>query len=241
MRNLLEMRIARALLQVNLIGFGMRASWRQLGQGAVRAEQFADYLASGEEWRWFGVSSFVLRRETFMAVGGFTDEHVNGEDADLALRLGVAPGFVQITNPVTFAYREHQVSEVKNLQRTLAGAWVNVGAEQSSAYPGGSARATERRRILTRHTRPVTFGCLQQRLHREAWALYRATFAWNAALGRVRYLVGFPLLACLSTLHVSEARPSPMVAGHKETICLGVEHLKNSRPLRNKVVQKGKL
>ena len=117
-----------------------------------------------------------------MAVGGFTDEHVNGEDADLALKLGVAPGFVQITNPVTFAYREHQVSEVKNLQRTLAGAWVKVRAEQSSAYPGGSARATERRRILTRHTRPVTLGCLQQGLYREAWALYRATFAWNAAL-----------------------------------------------------------
>jgi Glycosyl transferase family 2 len=212
--------------------FWNESELEKLGQGAVRTEQFPDYLASGEEWRWFGVSSLVLRRETFMAVGGFTDEHVNMEDADLALRLGVAPGFVQITNPVTFAYREHPVSEVKNLRRTLAGAWFNVRAEQSGAYPGGSARATERWQILTRHTRPVTLGCLQQRLYREAWALYRATFAWNAALGRVKYFLGFPLLASLSTFHVSEARPLPMVAGGKETICLDVEHPKTSRPTK---------
>ena len=183
--------------------FWNESELEKLDQGAIRTEQFTDYLASGEEWRWFGVSSFVLRRETFMAVGGFTDEHVNAEDADLALRFGVAPGFVQITNPVTFAYREHQVSEVKNLQRTLAGAWVNVQAEQSSAYPGGSARATERWQILTRHTRPVTLGCLQQRLYREAWALYRATFAWNVGLGRFKYLSGFPLLALKSKLCTS--------------------------------------
>ena len=192
--------------------FWNESELEKLGQGAIRTEEFPDYLASGKEWRWWGVSSFVLRRETFMAVGGFTDEHVNGEDADLALRLGVAPGFVQITNPVTFAYREHQVSEVKNLQRTLAGLWVKVRAEQSSAYPGGSARATERRRILTRHTRPVTLGCLQQKLYREAWALYRATLAWNTALGRFKYLTGFPLLAAISKFRVpapSALHPMP--------------------------------
>lgn len=220
--------------------FWNESELEKLGQGAVRTEQFPDYLASGEEWRWFGVSSFVLRRETFMAVAGFTDEHVNAEDADLALRLGVAPGFVQITNPVTFAYREHQVSEVKNLQRTLAGAWVNVRAEQSDAYPGGTARATERRRILTRHTRPVTLGCLQQRLYRDAWLLYRATFAWNAALGRVKYLIGFPLLAFLSRFHMSEARALPMVAAEKETICLGVEQPQGLRPT-NEVLNKPNL
>ena len=184
----------------------------KVGQGAIRTEQFPDYLASGEEWRWWGVSSFVLRRETFMAVGGFTDEHVNGEDADLALRLGMAPGFVQITNPVTFAYREQKVSEVTNLQRTLAGAWVKVRAEQSDAYPGGSARATERRRILTRHSRPVTLGCLQQGLYREACALYRATFVWNVALGRAKYLAGFPLLATISKFRASQTRTLQPVA-----------------------------
>jgi Glycosyl transferase family 2 len=174
---------------------------KELGRavfGKVRTEWFVDYLASGEEWRWWGASSFVVRRDVFAAVGGFTDAQVNGEDADLALRLGTAPDFVQITSPVTFAYREHASSAVWDLKRTYEGACFMVGAEQTGQYPGGRARAFERRRILTRHTRPVVLGCLHEGLRREAWTLYRATFAWNAALGRGRYLAAFPALAALA-------------------------------------------
>ena len=166
----------------------------------VRSQQFADYIASGERWRWWGVSSFLVRRDAFVAVGGFTDEWINGEDADLALRLGVTPNFVQITAPVTFAYREHAASAMKDVKRTLAGAWFAVHAEQFGRYPGGAIRAAERHRILTRHTRPVTLGCLQQGLRREAWKLYGATFAWHISLRRVKYLAAFPLLAAMSYL-----------------------------------------
>ena len=73
----------------------------------LRAEFFADYLASGDGWRWFGASSFVLRADAVRAAGGFSDEWINSDDADLALRLGVARGFVDVQAPVTFAYREH--------------------------------------------------------------------------------------------------------------------------------------
>jgi hypothetical protein len=161
----------------------------------VRTERFADYLASGDHWRWWGVSSFVIRRDAFAAAGGFTKESVYGEDADLALRLGEAPGFVQIMDPVTFAYREHTVSAMKDLKRTLVGARSMVYAEKGEQYPGGKMRALERRRILTRHTRPVTLACLRRGLRREAWMLYRSTFAWNASLGRLKYLVAFPFIA----------------------------------------------
>jgi glycosyltransferase involved in cell wall biosynthesis len=166
--------------------------------GAARTETFVDYFASGDQWRWWGASSFVIHRDAFVTVEGFTEAWVNGEDADLALRLGVAAGFVQITAPVTFAYREHAASAKKDVRRTLAGAWSKVYAEQLGRYPGGSVRARERRRILTRHTRPITLSCLQQGLRREAWKLYGATFAWNASLGRVKYLTAFPLLAAMS-------------------------------------------
>ena len=88
---------------------------------SLKAERFEDYLASGEEWRWWGVSSFVINREKFIRVGGFIEDRVNGEDADLALRLGVATGFVQITAPATFAYRVHAANMKDNLGRTLAG------------------------------------------------------------------------------------------------------------------------
>jgi glycosyltransferase involved in cell wall biosynthesis len=174
-------------------------------RGGVRTDRFADYLASGNDWRWWGVSSFVIRRDAFALVGGFTEEWVNGEDADLALRLGEAPGFVQIIDPVTFAYREHALSAMKDLKRTFAGARSMVYAEQEELYPGGKVRALERRRILTRHTRPVTLGCLQQGLRREAWMLYRATFAWNASLGRVKYLAAFPFIAVTESLRRATA------------------------------------
>jgi GT2 family glycosyltransferase len=167
----------------------------KITHGTMRTEQFTDYLASGDSWRWWGASSFVLRRDAFLAVGGFSEEWVNGEDADLALRLGIAPGFVQIAAPVTFAYREHAASAMKDLKRTFAGACLKVRAERAGRYPGGVLRATERRRILTRHTRPVTLSCLQQGLRREAWVLYRSTFAWNARFRRIKYLAAFPCLA----------------------------------------------
>ena len=172
---------------------------------AARTERFVDYLASGDQWRWWGVSSFVIRRDAFVAAGGFIDKRVNGEDADLALRLGVAPGFVQITAPITFAYREHSASAMKDLKQTCAGTWSMIRAEQRGHYPGGTARAAERRRILTRHTRPVMLDCLRKGLQREAWMLYRKTFVWNASLGRFRYLAAFPLLAMLNA-----AAPSMM-------------------------------
>jgi GT2 family glycosyltransferase len=168
--------------------------------GPTRTKWFTDYLASGDEWRWWGASSFVIRRDAFEAVGGFTEEWVNDEDTDLTLRMGVAPGFVQIIAPATFAYREHAGSVQKDHQRLRAGTWSRVRAEKAGQYPGGKARARERRRILTRHIRWVVIGCLKLGLLREAWRLYWATFAWNISLGRIKYLMAIPMLAGMSYL-----------------------------------------
>jgi hypothetical protein len=165
----------------------------------LKLERFEDYLSSGDQWRWWGVSSFVISREMFIEVGGFLEDRVNSEDADLALRLGVAPGFVQITSPVTFAYRVHAANVRDNLGRTLAGLRCTLNAEKGDRYPGGTARARERREILTRHTRPVALECLREGNQREAWRLYASTFAWNVSLGRFRYLAGFPIIALLES------------------------------------------
>jgi hypothetical protein len=169
--------------------------------------EFEDYLASGDEWRWWGASSFVARRESLVACGGFTEEPINGEDADLALKLGTARTFVQITGPVTFGYREHATNVTANMARTLAGLWHNIRAERSGGYPGGTERAVERWRILTRHVRPMILGCLKNGQTSEAWRLYRATFRWHTALGRWKFLLAFPWLAVTqgSQVKLSEA------------------------------------
>jgi len=180
--------------------FGCDHELEEVACGPVQSECFVDYLASSDQWRWWGVSSFVIRRDAFVAAGGFTGDRVNGEDADLALRLGVAPGFVQITAPATFAYREHPGSAVTDMERTLAGAWSQVRAEKAGHYPGGKMRARERREILTRHTRPVTLDGLRNGFRREAWELYFSTFTLNASVGRVKYLAAFPCVAVAQEL-----------------------------------------
>ena len=175
---------------------------------ALSVQYFSDYFASADEWRWFGTSSFVIKYDAFRRTGGFSGRWVNGEDADLALRLGTAPGFVQIEAPATFAYREHEMSATKDIQRTIDGAWLKLRSEQSGEYPGGRSRSGERRRILTRHTRPITLDCLKRDMFQEAWKLYRATWAWNAAERRARYLTGFPVLALAARLRGSVGRRS---------------------------------
>ena len=177
-----------------------------------QAVAFPDYLASGDQWRWWGVSSFVVRRNTFVAANGFCERHVNGEDGDLALRLGSASGFVQILSPATFAYREQQDSLMKDFKLTLEGTRFMIEAEQRGNYPGGNERALERRQIVTRHTRPVVIDCLQRRLWRDAWDLYKSTFVWNASLGRLKFLCGFPFLAAVEALRGGRIAGRPDVS-----------------------------
>jgi GT2 family glycosyltransferase len=171
----------------------------------VEYHSFKDYLASGDEWRWWGVSSFVVRRDAMQACGGFAEENMNGEDADLALKLGTAPGFVQITQPVTFGYREHPMNLTGNLQKNLAGIWHKVRTERAKRYPGGPPRERERWRILTRHARPMMLACLKAGKVSEGWRMYRATFPWHAATGRWKFLLGFPLQTLIHRCHASPA------------------------------------
>ncbi|OAM87868.1 glycosyltransferase family 2 protein [Termitidicoccus mucosus] len=159
---------------------------------------FRDYYESGDEWRWHGVSSFVIRRNVFQGSGGFPNDFFNGEDADLAMRLGVSPGFIQIVRRCSFGYRNHGGNITKDVINGLSGINRNLTHEQTGVYPGGSMRAKERSRILTRQVRSASLEYLHARLISEAWHLYRQTFFWHVRLGRWKYLLGFPVKALLS-------------------------------------------
>jgi glycosyltransferase involved in cell wall biosynthesis len=166
-------------------------------EAPLRGEAFADYLASGDQWRWWGVSSFVIRRDALLAVNGFASSAINGEDADLAMRLGVSPGFIHVTEPVTFAYREHEANIRRDLSKNLAGVRHQVAAEQAGEYPGGAARKVERYRILGMFVRSLTLELLRSGDRAAAWSLYRQTLHWHLRLGRFRYLMAFPFMAAL--------------------------------------------
>jgi glycosyltransferase involved in cell wall biosynthesis len=173
---------------------------RDLDSGSVRGMEFADYLKSGDAWRWWGVSSFVIRTDVIRAAGGFSVENMNGEDADLALKLGEASGFVQVISPFTFGYREHSASATKDLQKTLAGVRHMINGERYGEYPGGDRRAMERWRILTRHVRPVSLDCLREGRTADAWELFRFTLRWHVRLGQWKYVLGFPVHAGIRKL-----------------------------------------
>jgi len=173
--------------------FEATSQFQEVAQSHLQTKTYSDYLASGNERRWWGVSSFVVKRSLFEKVGGFASEFVNGEDADFVMKCGTEPGFVQVVCPLTFGYRKHEANITKAFEKNLAGARLQIRNEKNGVYPGGKSRARERWHILSRQIRPVAVASLENRRPDAAWELYKATFSWHLALGKWKFLLGMPL------------------------------------------------
>ena len=158
----------------------------------ARIEAFKDYLASGTDWRWWGVSSWVMRRD---AIGDklFFERHFNGEDHDFALQMGIEPGFIDVQKPATFAYRKHPGNATFSSIRSEGGMELLINREKTGQYPGGRAREVERLRILSRHLRPGIFEALQSGQRKRAWHVFGETLGWHLKLKRARFLLAFLL------------------------------------------------
>jgi cellulose synthase/poly-beta-1,6-N-acetylglucosamine synthase-like glycosyltransferase len=187
-----------SVLSGRLVPFHDEAELTSVRDGPVTADVFPDYLASSREGYFVGACIAVLRRDEFTKSGGFTERRINSEDHDLILRMGTAPGFVQVLGPGTLGYRMHTASATADETKSVAGAAYLLEQERRGAYPGGLARARERRRIVTLHTRPLSLRCLGRGRRHDSWWLYRQSFLWHLQLGRWKYLVGFPLRAFTS-------------------------------------------
>ena len=197
---------APSILCGKLAEFCDEAELKGVGPESIAATVFPDYLASSTTQYFVGAGALVLRRDTFLELGGFIDEWVNGEDHDLILRLGSAPGFVQILAPTTLGYRRHAASETSDHQRTVDGMSRIINQERRGEYPGGIPRARARYEIITRHVRPATLSCLRANLVVDACRLYGATFGWNWRLARWKYLTFFPFLAVAAMLRLGLAK-----------------------------------
>ena len=154
-------------------------------------DQHKDYLASAAVDAWIPGCGVAVKRTAIEMAGGFTGRRINGEDSDLWIRLGEAPGFVHLRTPYTLAYRTHPDSAVASMQKLWGGMQHLVAQERSGSYPGGKMRQLERWRIVTRHTRAASRSLLSAGWSREARLLYWDTFRWNCRLGRWKYLLGF--------------------------------------------------
>jgi glycosyltransferase involved in cell wall biosynthesis len=176
----------------------------------LQVSAFRDFLASAPQAILIGSGTIAVRRDVAVASGGFVDRRINGEDLDFLLRLGVATGFVHILAPVTLAWRRHPESATHVLAGSIDGADFLIRREHEGHYPGSDTRAAERREVITRLVRPVSFACVRADALRAGLYLYRTTFAWHVQLGRWAYLAGFPLIAAWASARslIQGARPS---------------------------------
>ncbi len=150
-----------------------------------------------------GVPMTVVLAAAFCRVGGFLEDRLNAEDHDLTLRLGDCRGFAAVREPVTVAYRQHGDQETASQSKAISGMLRLVAREKAGVYPGGSARADERRSIIAAHARPACLAALRSREFRLAWRLYGATLGWQLAARRWKFVLGFPLLFVKQTCTLS--------------------------------------
>ena len=166
----------------------------------LRAEVFADYFASSNRWLWYGVSSFVIRRDVFLSAGGFALGRINGEDAELAMRLGDAPGFVHVAEPLQFGYRQHDGNVTLLHDKSLAGVRMLLKGEAEGRFPGGRPRSQERAQIISRHVRPLALECARQGDLKNAMSLWRGVLRDSLRSRRGRFLLGLPALGLVSAV-----------------------------------------
>ena len=164
-------------------------------EGPAEGRVYPDFLAAAPDGVFAGAGMMVVERKAFLAAGGFAEDRLNAEDHDLALRLGTAAGFVQVTAPVIVAHRVHGGNETDKVGLTLKGIDRLVRLERSGAYPGGSARRLERRSLIGLHVRPVILAAIRKGQLRDALRLYRQTFVWNARAGRFAFLLAVPVFS----------------------------------------------
>lgn len=205
---LIERHGAPALLAGNYMQFANEAELSGVSESPAGGRWFRDYLASWSDHRVVGAGMTVVRRDAFLACGGFALDADNLEDHDLALRLGEAAGFVQV-DTVTLAWRRHEAATSRQMPRNIEGCWRLLRTERAGGYPGGNARAIERRHIITSHLRSTSIECARAGHRVEAWRLYWATLGWHAALGRWKYVLSFPPYLAVAAAVGLGSTPSP--------------------------------
>jgi len=188
------------LIAARLFEFWNDRELEAIKKAPLEVDVFDDYYAASHKSYFVGACMTIIRREAFLAVGGFTSRPIYAEDCDLALRLGLVRKFVQILAPVTLGYRQHGTNARRDYARLYSGTVLLVDSERAGRYPGEAASESDRLRLVTLHTRPFSVACIKHGWQRYGWDLYWKTFGWHLRLLRWKYLLGFPVLAAWCAL-----------------------------------------
>ncbi|MBL4884097.1 MAG: glycosyltransferase family 2 protein [Planctomycetaceae bacterium] len=189
-----------AFLTGSPLCFSNEEELRYAKDGEAEYRTFDDYYATGEEWLWHGVSSFVIRRDILTEAGGFVDGRVNGEDAELAMRLGTAKGFVHIASPAMLGYRVHSGNVTLDTNKSCQGLELLIEGERNGKFPGGKKRTRDRAVIISRHVRPFAVECARQGNIVKAFRFYFAIMPEAIRSFRYRFILGLPAVALCGSI-----------------------------------------
>lgn len=174
---------------------------------------YPNFYEAARQGFWFLLpSSLLIRRDVFDVCCGFAERKINSEDTHLFLKFGMTPDFVAVLSPQLFGYRFHGGSAIFKTHLSFAGCQFLIDQERTGVYPGGGSMQGIRHSIITKHCRSASLACLRAGSPSEGLEIYIKTIRWNLALGRIRYLLGFPfvlattvLKKCFASDNVSDA------------------------------------
>jgi glycosyltransferase involved in cell wall biosynthesis len=178
-----------SLLICRAVDFHQEGQMQSVAQEPAKVDYFETYLNAADQDFWIGASVVAVRRDILLASGGFNNAKVNQEDCDLWLRLGDAPGFIDIQSPICSGRRWHEQNVSHEIARNIQGIQYLISQHKRGAYPQRQSR--QLLTVLTRHIRPASLDCIKHGYRDVAIEFYSQSFLWNLRLGRLRYLLGF--------------------------------------------------
>jgi glycosyltransferase involved in cell wall biosynthesis len=139
--------------------------------------------------------TLVARREALLVIGGFAERRMNCEDTDLVLKLSAAPGFVFVRTPPAYAFRKSGHSLSASAEDNFRGISSVIDRELRGEYPGGAEGSKARWRLIGYVARAFSMKLARHGRIDLAFAVYRKVFRRQLEGFRIRYLVGFPIVA----------------------------------------------
>ena len=189
-----------AVVMGTLFMFDDRSAVAHVPEAALDVRGYGDFFASGRVDILWSFTSSAIRRDAFAITGPYAEERYNAMDLNQYLRAGALPIFAHIRAPATCAYRLHSGNAMANMRPNYDGLSFIAAEEKAGRFPGGAARKSDRRRIISHHMRSVACKCVDCGAQGWGWDLYRQAFWWHVRQGRARFLLGFPAYAAWRAL-----------------------------------------
>jgi hypothetical protein len=159
------------------------------------ARDFPTYLDAAAQHHLAGTHRLIIDRRLFLDSGGLPINMPVCEDQHFGMRINDRGPCRVVLEPPTIGYRIHDGNISSDAHAFFLGAISMVRAEKQGEYPGGAARESVRREVLTSTARSTSLRAIDVRRWSDAVSLYASTLAWHLGQGRFKYVLGFPLLA----------------------------------------------